>query len=374
MDEQVAIQGVDAVLIPFLCSTDMEHAEELLIELVCQHAEPIITNIIRNKLRVSLRLSEGGSQNQDGLEIAGDLRATIISELRDTKIKPGRRTIGDFHRYVAIKSYSACADYFREKHRHRRRLKDMLRRHLRQSARFSLWKAESRHWLCGLSSWGEQESTTQPYDYPSSLKDAESDLFADIRGSDIHHLPAADLLTSVFERIGHPLELDHLVAIAAEIWDIKDQPIESYDNDEAKRSSLVDPSVGFDKVLEERSYLDALWPEICSLPALQRVALLLNLRDAQGGSVIAFIPHLGIASKREIAELIGMGYEQFLDLWNELPLDDSRIAQLFDITRQQVINLRKTGRERLVRRMSAMEKNPTKSSGRGKKASRFTVS
>src|SRR6185369_3144487 len=109
-------------------------------------------------------------------EIAGDLQATILSELRESKIKPGRRTIGDFHRYVAIKSYSACADYFREKHQHRRRLKDMLRHHLQQSDRFALWRTESRLWLCGLRSWAGQEFTHQS-NFSPSLKDAEFDLF-----------------------------------------------------------------------------------------------------------------------------------------------------------------------------------------------------
>ena len=374
MDEHVAIQGVDALLIPFLCSTDVAYAEELLAELVCRHAEPIITGIIKNKLRVSLRQSEGGSQNQDGLELAGDLRATIISELRDTKVKPGRRTISDFQRYVAIKSYSACADYFRDRNRHRRQLKDMLRHHLRRNARFMLWKSENSRWLCGLSSWGAQQFMVEKSDWPPGLKEVGADLFADVRGADVHRLPAADLLTVVFERTGHPLDFDHLVALAAEMWDIKDWPVESYDDDAMTQRGVLDPGIGFDKALEGRSYLETLWSEIRGLPPLQRAALLLNLRDAQGGSVIAFIPYLGIASKKEIAELIGTPYEEFSELWNNLPLDDSSIAKMFDITRQQVINLRKTGRQRLVRRMKAGEKSPLRSSGSGKKAAPFAVS
>ncbi|MBD0373607.1 MAG: hypothetical protein ICV60_22425, partial [Pyrinomonadaceae bacterium] len=103
-------------------------------------------------------------------------------------------------------------------------------------------------------------------------------------------------------------------------------------------------------------YLQRLWTEVAALPPLQRSALLLNLRDAQGGSVIAFIPHLGIASKQEMAEVLSMSAEQFSALWNELPLDDASIARLLGVTRQQVINLRKTARERLARRMKAIEK------------------
>jgi hypothetical protein len=39
-------------------------------------------------------------------------------------------------------------------------------------------------------------------------------------------------------------------------------------------------------------------------------------------------------------------------LWPELPLDDARIAERLALKRQQVINLRKSGRERLSRRMN----------------------
>jgi hypothetical protein len=43
--------------------------------------------------------------------------------------------------------------------------------------------------------------------------------------------------------------------------------------------------------------------------------------------------------------------EKFAAIWNELPLEDARIAELLGLTRQQVINARKSGRERLARRL-----------------------
>jgi hypothetical protein len=46
--------------------------------------------------------------------------------------------------------------------------------------------------------------------------------------------------------------------------------------------------------------------------------------------------------------------EVFAGLWSRLPLDDASIAELLNITRQQVINLRKCARERLARRMKAI--------------------
>jgi hypothetical protein len=82
---------------------------------------------------------------------------------------------------------------------------------------------------------------------------------------------------------------------------------------------------------------------------------LLNLRDAQGRDVIALLPMTGIASIRQIAEALAMPAHEFAKLWNDLPLEDMTIAQQLGITRQQVINLRKSARERLARRMSALD-------------------
>ena len=102
-------------------------------------------------------------------------------------------------------------------------------------------------------------------------------------------------------------------------------------------------------------FFEQVWREVCQLPVLQRAALLLNLRDSKDGGVISFLPFVGVASKEELARLLEMPYEDFQKIWTELPLDDFRIAQMFGITRQQVINLRKTARERLVRRTRRLD-------------------
>jgi len=42
------------------------------------------------------------------------------------------------------------------------------------------------------------------------------------------------------------------------------------------------------------------------------------------------------------------------EIWSDLPLDDMTIAGRLDLTRQQIINLRKSTRLRLSRRMNNM--------------------
>jgi hypothetical protein len=79
---------------------------------------------------------------------------------------------------------------------------------------------------------------------------------------------------------------------------------------------------------------------------------LLNLKDpGTGAGCITLFPVTGIASVRQIAAALELTAEEFAAIWNELPLEDARIAELLGLTRQQVINARKSGRERLARRL-----------------------
>jgi hypothetical protein len=292
----------------------------------------------------------GTQQNQDALEIAGDLRASIISALRALRQDPNQTAIASFPDFVAIKTYSACADYFREKNPRRWRLKSLLRRRLRQNSRFAFWQAADKRWYAGFN--GRQETGTQA---------GQSDAYNSTSHSPDGKLGEAQMksdefLGDLFERSGGPISFDQVVKIAAETWHIHDPPPESIDAGGSERDdhfTSSEPRV--DLALEQRLFFEQVWREVCQLPVLQRVALLLNLRDSRDGGVISFLPFLGVASKEELARLLEMPYEEFQKVWNELPLDDLRIAQMFGITRQQVINLRKTARERLARRTRKLE-------------------
>src|SRR6185436_12091029 len=79
-------------------------------------------------------------------------------------------------------------------------------------------------------------------------------------------------------------------------------------------------------------------------------ALLLNLRDESGQGVIELIPATGLASLEQLAQAIDMSPDALAAVWNDLPLEDAAIASQLGITRQQVINLRKSARARLLRR------------------------
>jgi len=117
-------------------------------------------------------------------------------------------------------------------------------------------------------------------------------------------------------------------------------------------AQVADPAGSVAQTLAYRQYLARLWGEVCELPVNQRLAILLNLRDNDGGAALPLLPVIGIASIRQIAAALEMPALDLAALWPELPLDDARIAARLNLTRQQVINLRKSGRERLGRRMA----------------------
>jgi hypothetical protein len=144
------------------------------------------------------------------------------------------------------------------------------------------------------------------------------------------------------------LEIDAAVTIFAHAWGMADgeSSLEA-----AEQTAQEEPSQ--DQLMDDRRALTQLWDEIRGLPVGQRTALLLNLRDAAGGSALGYLPATGVASIRQIAAVLEIAVEEFAALWNRLPLDDKEIASLLDIPRQKVINMRLAARQRLARRTTA---------------------
>jgi hypothetical protein len=72
----------------------------------------------------------------------------------------------------------------------------------------------------------------------------------------------------------------------------------------------------------------------------------------QRRDALTLLPLTGIATLRDIAHVLEIAPQKLAEVWNALPLDDLSIGELLRVSRQQVINLRKSARERLARRMA----------------------
>lgn len=103
------------------------------------------------------------------------------------------------------------------------------------------------------------------------------------------------------------------------------------------------------EALATRQMLALLWNEIRLLPLPQRRALLLQIRDDNGGSAIPLLVFTGVATLDEIASALEYRRAEIEAMWDRLPLADLEIAALLDTTRPQVISLRRAARERLAR-------------------------
>jgi hypothetical protein len=343
---------IDPALLPFLNAVDVREEAVALARLNSEQIEPIVRRGIRYKLRFYRPQSDLSLHRPEFEEIYNDVQVRLLKRLRDLKEYPAENQIANLGSYVATVTRNTCDEYLRQKYPLRRSLKDKVRRHLLNYAEFSLWEDADHNWLAGLSNWTHGNGN-----HASGLTSAElrEQLHERWRAVDVQRLQLHDLLTTIFEVADAPLELDQLTALIAGFWHIEDKPAESLDAETpASPGRQVTAETHPATLIEQRQLLQLLWREICLLPRRQRVALLLNLKNPHGINTITLLPATGIATFEQLAQVLEIPLPEFEKLWADLPLDDLRLAEYLGATRQQVINLRKTARERLVKRMSAL--------------------
>ncbi|MDQ1524992.1 MAG: hypothetical protein QOE47_2916 [Pyrinomonadaceae bacterium] len=346
---------IDVLLSSYLRAGEETVSHQIFTELVSEHAAPLVRKIVRHKLHVPFHDSPNSQLNEDAEDVCGEAVLRLVARLRELKDgAPDERPINDFRGYVATVAYHHCHEYLRRKYPRRHGLKNKLRYLLSRDATFAIWEGGDRHLLCGFAAWRAAQ--------PSSARDASDRLrvgdAGDLLGfGDASQVALPDLLKAVFERTGGPVELDALVEFVAALTGVRDEPAPAKREGAEAESEVADarapPSGDVAAATERRMYLARLWEEIKELPPRQRTALLLNLSDAQGRSYTELLALLGVASARQIADALEIPADEFAGIWNDLPLDDRVIAARLNLTRQQVINLRKSARERLARRMQA---------------------
>jgi len=340
---------MDHRLLTFIEATDEEQADRYLAILIDEHAVPIVKEILGSSLRFHLD-NNGAASTQDANDLFNDIIANLLSRLRQIRSDSSRGEIADLRGYIAATAYNACNLYLRQKYPRRSRLKNKLRYLLSHDAAFALWTNESVGLIGGLPQWRDKPAFTPQSFFEKIRQDP-------VEWINTNGLPSvgtdraqlSSLLNALFESCGSPIRLDDLVNIVADICHEKDQPDESLDT----VLNLAAPALDLETVLDQKQMLSLLWQEVRQLPHRQRLALLLNFRDARGQDLVGLLPYTRTATIEQIAETIDLSLEKFLELWIKLPLDDATIAELLGATRQQVINLRKCARERLERRIKA---------------------
>ncbi len=355
MDEIGVQPETDPLLLPFLKAEAEAEALDILSEVIRVHAEPVIKAIIRHKLRVFLDGRGVGHAAQEAEDVESDVVLHLLTRLREVKGDAAARAIGNFRSYVAVTTHHACHEVLRRKYPQRWRLKNRLRYLLTHHESFALWGDDGEEWLCGFSAWRDRRMRAAEAGRLEPLRDARTaSERLGLAGRNLQLINPAELLTAVFKHLNAPVELDALVTLVADLQGVKDLPPPDTARDEEGDDAVaqtVDPRADVGREVELRIYVARLWEEICQLPLRQRAALLLNLKGTSAADAITLFPLTGAASIRQIAAALEIGAVEFAALWRELPLDDAAVAARLNVTRQQVINLRKSARERLARRM-----------------------
>jgi hypothetical protein len=321
-------------------------SDRALADLLGGGTERAIRGIIAHTLG-SLR----GRLSLDAEDVHADVVLQLVARLHRFKSAPEQAPIEKFAAYVASTTYRTCYSCLRRLYPGRTRLKSRIRYALASDSRFTIRQDEAGVWRCGPAAQTVPAPDGDAHvrferDPIGFARDAIGPMAGDRRRD------AASLIEPVLLRVGQPVDLDRLVDAVAAIVGIDERPHtrESID-DPDQEIDVADGSVSIAQTLMDRQYLSHLWDEVRELPVRQRVAVLLNLRDEDGQSALPLLPVTGIATIREIAAALEMPAQELAQLWRDLPLDDERIGSRLSVTRQQVINLRKSARARLGRRM-----------------------
>jgi DNA-directed RNA polymerase specialized sigma24 family protein len=318
----------DSRLAAFLTAECEEKRDRQLDRIVEQHVRPTAHRMIAAHMRGEWRVDPN-----DAEDVVSSVVLMMIRKLRAALILE-EESLQNLEAYVTTVTRNVLRDLVRAKSPGRMRVRSRLRHLFAHDRRLALWNCDGVA-VAGLSS----QLDRQP------LEPETENFSRALRNVPASPDRAPDALIKLFALLGEPLRFTTLVSAFVELWGIRDGETSNIEAvaDEGNRPGAR---------LEWRQYLDLLWRELLGLPVRQRSALLLNLRMPHSENAIALFIAAGIARFEEIAEAIGMVPQQLTAIWDELPLDDATIASSLGSSRQQVINLRKAARERLVRRMA----------------------
>ena len=329
---------------PLLRIKNPDEQRVFIENLFSTQVEPLVRRTIRTRIDPSLRTK------QDEEDISGESLLRLWRQVQKWFVEPDQPAFTNFPGYVASITINCCREHFRTKFPRRWHLRNRLRYVLSHSAELHIWKSPEGNWLTGFSSWVQR--------LPMKEQDLVRvrQLTQALQTFTGHAKKLEHLVQQILRIANGPLLLDDLLAVVMTVPGIREQ----FQDIQVENGTDVERLTNRDSNLmiagEHKDYLERLWIEICALPLKQRAALLLNLRDADGYDVITIFPATSTANLPQIAEALQISIDELAELWNDLPLDDNRIAKRLDLTRQQVINLRKSARERLAFRMKRMAK------------------
>jgi hypothetical protein len=337
--ERLTADVLDPCLQAFFDAPVESSEEDAAMRLLMEQVTPVIEGVIRGKLF-------GATAAVEREEVTSEVMLQLIKRLQEMKSDPSRNPITNFDGYAAVTTFNVIHAHTRRAFPERQRLRNRVRHVIRKSSRYALWQTSSGQQLCGLDEWRTSQPARRDYEQlldsvPPIASRAATNWKDNISGTLI-----AQLLEHIFGHVRQPVELERVVEKVAELLRL---PVLA---GAAMKGIRVDQAPSIESSLVYRSALMQVWREIGLLPPRQRVALLLGVRDEDGAGVMSLVVVLRIATLDELARTLELTVEELAEIWDQLPWPDMTIAERLGLTRQQVINLRKSARERLGRRLA----------------------
>lgn len=278
-------------------------------------------------------------------DVQAEVRLKLTQKLWSLRAGVGE-PIENLRAYAATAAERTCYAFLRRQFPARTRLRNRVRYAVTHHSATAFEEDAQGIWRCRSTAirFAAQPGSTRVF------LDSPERYAADRRIDRGASLPA--LVVEILDTCDEPVEFDRLVDALATLLGVSDAPpVTEVPGGKSYLERVIDPAMPVNAVLEQRASLEEVWKELSALPVRQRSALLLNLRDPDGGAMLQQLPATGVVTLAGIAAALEISVEQLDDVWKDLPLDDLAIAARIGATRQQVINLRKSARARLARRL-----------------------
>lgn len=303
---------------------------------------------------VSKRVSRAWSGNaEDAKDISLDCIERLWSRVNALKLS-GECPITNLDALVGTIVKHRICDEIRAANPERRRLdreiEHLLNGKLNVSG-FSVWEdPRNGSKVGGFEAWNGQNARAvrNPFHNPRS-KQSFAKRWLGV--PDLQDVDTADLVDAVFNWHNGPMLVDDLVNIVCALKGIERQTILSLDmevGDQTFVDTIRDSANIEEEVTSRLAHEDTLrqvWMHLKILAVYQLTAICLKLEPDE------FMALTGVAGLSDLAKALGVSREKLADYAGEVPMPDSKIADILGFEAKQIPSIRKKALQRIERRM-----------------------
>jgi RNA polymerase sigma factor (sigma-70 family) len=345
---------MDSILWSLLDSNGQAERDRVLGEIILNHAVPQVRKVLRLKLGFYLSQSGTNSHHPDAEDIFQEITTKLVQRLNSLLSDPNKNRIENFRQFVTTVATNACHDYLRIKSPERARLKKNLRDLLYRHPSFKIWKNGKSSTLCGFAVWEGRPISHASSEQLKQFRESPGHITKNILGDTNPRRPTpAKIVTEVFKWLDGPIELETLVEMFAELTGTNIQPsIPIEPNDDYWNRQLMDQANRSDRRIETCEKLILIWNEIKLLSPNQRYALSFGMVDEDGENILDLLIRTDIVTFAQLASDLGIPIDKLMDIWKQIPMDSSTIADYLGATRGQVNQWRFRALQNLKKRLA----------------------